>query len=87
MNEEKPHKSHTAVWVYSILAVLLVYVLASGPTHALVWKYYPDPFSSTHRWWGKCYMPLDRIPYTTPMAHWLGRYIAWWDEACGEPVY
>ncbi len=87
MNEEKPRKPRATLWVCSALAVVLLYVLSAGPTHALCRKYRPDPFSSVHRWWRECYAPLGYIPKTTPIAHWLRKYIAWWDQVVGEPVY
>ncbi len=78
MSEEKPRKSRAAFWVYTILALVLAYVLASGPTSALAVKYRAS--GTTLNLWMKCYAPLIRLTHLTGTNPWLGDYCHWWED-------
>lgn len=73
MEEEKPRKSHAATWVCSVLAIVLLYVLSSGPT--MKTRYLAmDPQT-----WTSCYGPLLRFANMTGTDEWLGWYLNWWE--------
>jgi len=77
MEEEKPRKSHAATWVCSVLAIVLLYVLSSGPTAAYAFGY--GKMGITLDNWNWFYTPLIKFCRMTGTFDWLARYCDWCD--------
>ena len=77
-SEEIPHKSHAALWSCSILAVLLLYVLGSGPLEAFAFNGTLGMSMGTWIW---LYDPLIKITNATGTNDWLNHYCTWWENA------
>ncbi len=78
MDEEKPRKSHTAIWIYSSLAALLLYVLASGPLEAFA--FVNGYLGMNLDKWNWLYAPLVKVTEVTGTRGWLVRYCNWWED-------
>lgn len=82
MSEEPKRKSHAKAWVWSILAVLLLYVAGLGPYGALL-RNDTIGFSTHGNMLQTIYFPLSDWLAKTPLKEPMERYIQWWEYFLG----
>ncbi len=83
MSEDKQRSNHATVWIVTLIALPVFYVLSWAPVLGLYYNgTIPEP---AWPWVKKFYQPVDWLWGNTPLQKPLNAYYFWWDKVLKKP--